>query len=253
MNYLTYCEILKNFPEQKIGGTIPFNEFKKIFYSQCGEDGVIIELLNRIKNIVNFYVEFGAWDGLNLSNTANLRINNNWKGVLFEADEHKVKSANLSNLYYEKISSNNINLVFEKYNVPFDFGLLSIDIDGNDSYCWESLNEKYKPSIVIIEFNPGLPNSVPIRIKENEGNVEEGYFGSNINLLYDLGISKGYEFVTITGWNIIFVRREIFSLLNIPKIEKNEIIKIHTNGKGYKEWNSRMVNKNDLWVINEKF
>lgn len=251
MREMTYGDILKNYPEQKIDGNLPFGEFKKNIYSQCGEDGVIIEIINRLKNINKFYVEFGAWDGVNLSNTANLRINQKWNGILFEADECKVNSVKLSNLYCEKISSQNINQIFKKYNIPFDFGLLSIDIDGNDSYCWDGLSKEYKPIIVIIEFNPGLPNSCPIRIKENESNVEFGYFGANINCIYNIGVEKGYRFVTITGWNIIFVREEIFHNLNIPEIDKSKIIKIFTNGDGYKEWRSRMEIRTDLWIIND--
>jgi len=211
-----------------------------------------LEIFNRIKIFNKFYIEFGAWDGLILSNTANLRLNKKWDGILFELDICKVNSVKLSNLYCEKISSDNINEIFRKYKVPFDFGLLSIDIDGNDSYCWQSLSDEYKPNIVIIEFNPGLPNKIPIRIKENEADVNRGYFGSNINHLYDLGINKGYEFVTITDWNIIFIRKELFPLLNIPIIIKDKIITDYAKNNGFDFWRNLQMTfgKNDLWVVN---
>jgi hypothetical protein len=43
--------------------------------------------------------------------------------------------------------------------LPEDFDLLSIDVDGNDYWLWEGLRS-YAPKVVIIEFNPTIPNSV---------------------------------------------------------------------------------------------
>lgn len=252
MNQASIHDILKIQNEEILYDAKPFRDFRTIVYSQCGEDGVILELNRLIKNEFNFFVEFGAWDGVNLSNTANLRINHKWNGILFEADFNKIKTNNIG-LYCETITSKNINDIFKKYNVPNQFGLLSIDIDGDDSYCWESLSENYKPNIVVIELNQGLPNTIPIRTIENQSNVDNGYFGANLNLLYNLAKSKGYEFVTTAEWNTFFIRKELFELLNIEKIDKDRIIKIHTHAVGWEEYRSRMLRRNDLWVTNENF
>ena len=50
------------------------NEYGKKIYSQFGEDGIINEILNRIKseNLDKYCVEFGARDGVSDSNTYNL-------------------------------------------------------------------------------------------------------------------------------------------------------------------------------------
>ena len=50
--------------------------------SQNGEDGVIEEIFNRIGTKNNICVEFGAWDGIQLSNTFNLWNNREWNAVL---------------------------------------------------------------------------------------------------------------------------------------------------------------------------
>jgi len=151
------------------------------------------------------------------------------------------------------ITSKNINDIFAKYNIPNEFGLLSIDIDGDDSYCWEALSNNYKPNIVVIELNPGLPTTIPIRAIENQSVVDNGYFGSNLHLCYDLAQSKGYEFVTTTEWNAFFIRKELFDLLSIEKMDKDRIMKNHTHTQGCMEYRSRMVQRSDSWVVNETF
>ena len=51
-----------------------FDKYKKNFFSQNGEDGVILELLKRLKlkKKILWCCEFGAWDGIHGSNTFNL-------------------------------------------------------------------------------------------------------------------------------------------------------------------------------------
>jgi len=65
-----------------------YNKYRKNVYSQNGEDGIIEELLKRL-NINNGWVcEFGAWDGIHLSNTFNL-VKKNFNAVFIEGDKNK--------------------------------------------------------------------------------------------------------------------------------------------------------------------
>jgi hypothetical protein len=57
------------------------------------------------------------------------------------------------------ILENNILEILEKYDTPYWFDLLCIDIDGNDLYILEKILSKYKPSLIVAEYNPiFLPN-----------------------------------------------------------------------------------------------
>ena len=56
------------------------------------------------------------------------------------------------NLHKEFVTAENINRIFEKYSVPFQFDLLSIDIDYNDFYLWNALDAKYTPFVVVIDI-----------------------------------------------------------------------------------------------------
>ena len=65
-----------------------YNTYSKNVYSQNGEDGIVEELLKRL-NITNGWVcEFGAWDGIHLSNTFNL-VKKGFNAVFIEGDVNK--------------------------------------------------------------------------------------------------------------------------------------------------------------------
>lgn len=232
------------------------DQYRKRVYSQNGEDGIIEELLNRFDISKKYYVEFGGWDGFSFSNTANLRVNKEWEGILFEGDLKRVNSADKSiNIHCEFITSKNVNQIFEKYDIPKEFGLLSIDIDGDDAYVFESLDtNKFSPDIIVIEFNPGLPNHMDIKIKEM-GNtqtqeiIDKGYYGANLYSLYDIAKSKGYEFVTTVDWNVIFIKENLFDKLNVRRYTKEEVMKYNSTVNGGDFWKKIIINYDFKWEV----
>lgn len=204
-----------------------FSRYKKNVYCQLGEDGIIERIFDVIGTTNRYYVEFGGWDGLHLSNTANLRINHGWTGLLLEGDGQRVMSTSNReelNLRHEWVTKDNINQLFDKYNVPQTFDFLSVDIDGDDYYVWKGLT--YKPRVVVIETNPGISNDFPLTIQEGKSNVHNNnYFGANLHAFLDLANVKGYTFLTIDEYNVFFVLNEEFEKFNIEKKTKEEILK----------------------------
>jgi hypothetical protein len=78
---------------------------EKNVYSQFGEDGIVEYFLGKLshaKTSDGFCVEFGAWDGIHLSNTYNLIKNRDFSGILIEGDKSKVKLLN-KNIPSEKV------------------------------------------------------------------------------------------------------------------------------------------------------
>ena len=128
--------------------------YEKRLISQFGEDGVIEKIFQTIGTTNKYYVEFGAGDGHFCSNTKYLREKHGWTGLLLDgACSNNMNDDLLINLYKEFITAENICNLFKKYNVPFEFDLISIDIDRNDFYVWKSLTKYYRPRVVVIEFN----------------------------------------------------------------------------------------------------
>ena len=183
-------------------------------YSQTIEDGVLEELFNNISTTNKYFVEFGAWDGIKCSNTANLRINKGWEGLLMEGN--KQKADQLDYIKHEFITAENINALFEKHNVPQTFDLLSIDLDGNDYWIWKALDEKqFRPRVVIAEFNCNFPDLMESKAIQYDATMNSTipsihYYGASIPAFKKLGESKGYSLILrINNHNLIFVDKNL--------------------------------------------
>jgi len=196
--------------------TSHLSNFEANTFSQCGEDGIVTEILRRISTSIQldkWCVEFGAWDGIHLSNTCKLIREDGYSAVLIEGNQKKYRElcANFPEKHIIKKcefvdfqgpkSLENILLGTE---IPKDFDFLSIDIDGNDYHILQSLSE-IKPKVICIEYNGNIPNDVEF--------VQEANFkvnvGSSPRSLILLARSMGYEFAHATKGNLFFVRKDI--------------------------------------------
>lgn len=201
---------------------VSLNKFSQNVYSQFGEDGIIQELLNLLEESVTldkWCCEFGAWDGLYLSNTANLIKNKGYKAVLIEGDRKRVQEMykNFPNENVVKILSfvhpyghYSLDEILTKTGIPKNFDFLSIDVDGVDYWIFDSLSF-YLPKIVCIEFNPTIPNEVDF-VQECNLNVKQG---SSAKAIMRLGRSKGYQVAAITTCNVILVKDNLFKSIGL--------------------------------------
>ena len=92
-------------------------KFKKKIYSQNGEDGIIEEILNRLDGELDHTCcEFGAWNGIYLSNVYNLVENKDYKVLFIEGDRSKFKKLeeNLKEMYINRIND------YEKSHITID-------------------------------------------------------------------------------------------------------------------------------------
>jgi Methyltransferase FkbM domain len=200
-------------------------------FSQFGEDKVIEEVLSTLKSrtsLDKWACEFGAWDGLNLSNTANLIINFGYSAVLIEANSIKFQDLKQNmqpypveciNAFVNLEGANTLDNLLSKTDIPTDFDVLSIDIDGADYWILEGL-KKYAPKVIVIEFNPTIPKEIEfINARDMSRNQ-----GSSLRSLAKLAESKNYKVVGITICNIILIKNEykdafsekIITLDNLP-------------------------------------
>jgi hypothetical protein len=90
--------------------------------------------------------------------------------------------------------------------LPRDFDLLSIDIDSCDWHVWNSI-EIYEPKIVVIEFNPTIPNCVSY-VQPPDFSVRQG---NSARAIDNLARSKGYVLVAATMVNLVYVEQSLAS------------------------------------------
>lgn len=196
-----------------------YAQFARNEYSQFGEDGIIEHVLERIPALDKCCVEFGAWDGIHLSNTFNLIKNRGYRAVLIEADRKKFQvlrknmaqyGATLVNEFVTFDGENTLDNILGRTAIPRDFDFLSIDIDGNDYWILDSL-EEYRPKVICIEYNPSIPNEVEY-VQPRDFSVK---MGASARSICKLAERKSYALVATTRCNLIFVDQAYFPLFQI--------------------------------------
>ena len=214
-------------------------EFKRDYYSQTGEDGIIEKIFEILPNNDDpWCVEFGAWDGVHLTNTRHLIESKGFSAVLIEADKRRFADLRRNySQYGERIvpinrvvgfgDDDNLDTILVDTPIPLDFDFLSIDIDGNDYHVWNRVR-KYSPKAVVIEFNQTIPTHIRF-VQPADSSVNQG---ASLAALVELGQTKGYELISVLPNNAFFVRKEYFHLF---QIESNapEVLRTKTGSITY--------------------
>jgi len=141
------------------------HEYEDKIYSQNGEDGVLLALLDALsqsKEEGGYYVEFGASDGVEC-NSRILRERLHFTGLSMDGGFSDPSIG----LHQEFVTERNVLSLFAKYQVPSSFDVLSIDVDMFDYWILVRLlrDGTYRPNVIIVETNPMLcmDDSVPFR------------------------------------------------------------------------------------------
>jgi hypothetical protein len=183
-------------------------------YSQTGEDGILKHIFRCLGVDAGYLVDIGAGDGWNLSNVR-VFLNSGWRGLLLDVNAHHgVEQA--------MVTDENVNAVLDAHQVPADFDLLSLDIDGQDWWVWRALNRR--PKIIIIEVNGNLPGEPPVTVPRYPPWSHDGsrYYGASFAAMRRLGRAKGYTLIhNRHNLNLFFARNDMLvpgpgHLLDVP-------------------------------------
>jgi hypothetical protein len=188
--------------------------------SQFGEDGLIEEIFIRIGIENRTCVEFGAWDGIYLSNTWNLWHEKGWKAILIEGDEYKAKllrnnvtafpEVKVHRAYISDEGDNSLDQALKYLNVPNTIDLISIDVDGNEYHILKAMKE-YKPRLIVVEFNPTIPHYIEYVCGK------DSRIGSSALSLYLLAKKMGYHLIACTQTNLFLITTTDFKKMGMEE------------------------------------
>lgn len=215
-------QLFLNYQDWKLKGNLPdFNDTGYRVFSQYEEDGKLLYILSLIGMKNKTFVEIGSDDGIN-SNCANLALNFGYFGLFLDGNPRSIKRGQRFYGKYPhpwmyaptftcaKVTAENINDLVKAADLEGDIDVLSIDIDGNDYWVWNAL-EQVSPNIVIIETHVefGMRNIV---VPYDPNYVFPGkhpvYHGASPIAMVNLAHKKGYRLVGANdlGFNFIFVK-----------------------------------------------
>jgi hypothetical protein len=191
-------------------------------FSQWGEDGIIEWLIQQNGDMPEIFIEFGV-ENFRESNCRFLLIHRNWRGLVIDGNQKCIDIIRKDNISWrhdlssicEFITRENINFLIQSSSISGEIGFLSVDLDGNDYWIWESI-ECVSPHFVIVEYNSAFgdlePITVPykddfIRSKAHSSNL---YYGASIMALSVLASKRGYTLLgsNRAGSNAFFVRND---------------------------------------------
>jgi len=193
--------------------------FARSVYSQYGEDGILEEVFRRLGVAAGYFVEFGAWDGVHLSNAYNLACKG-WSGLFIEGNAERFaalqrnlagKNVKLVNRYVALEGADSLDAILEEFASPGDIDLLSIDIDSDDLAVFMSLRQA-KPKCVVIEFNPTIPFDTEYVNKRGR------QIGNSALSIKRYGDSIGYALIARTQTNLILLMNDLRERAGISEI-----------------------------------
>jgi hypothetical protein len=206
-------------------------DHRDIGYSQSGEQGLIFRIVDLLGIARGLCCEFGAWDGIHLSNTRKL-MESGWRGLMIEADEKRFQdllktypagSASTNVCAFVGTGENSLAKIAARSGIGQRFDLVSIDIDGLDFEIFESLSEFEKPPLVVVVevytcHRADNETPVPRDIAKNGA-------GQPLGLFIKTGNKMGYRLVAFIGTNAFFVHADAGHVDDLPALSGEEAAK----------------------------
>lgn len=152
-----------------------------MFYSQVGQDKWVVDVSK--KKMKGYFLDLGAYDGINYSNSFYLEKNLGWNGICVEADPKNFRnliknrncicenvavnnykgivnfsssgmSGKIDNEALHVIQCDTLENILIRNNAPFYIDYLSIDIEGNEFKVLEFFPFSiWKFGMITIEHN----------------------------------------------------------------------------------------------------
>lgn len=154
-------------------------------------------------------------------NSAYLLRDCGWRGLLIEGDDRSFEALRERyahsegvRLEHRYVTAEDVVQILVAHDVPAEFDLLSIDVDGNDYWLWKAL-DVYRPRVVVIEYNASHapPERWVMAYNPTHRWKGDNYFGASLASLTALADVKDYALLATDtcGVNAFFLRRDLLA------------------------------------------
>jgi len=219
-------------------------------YSQAGQDGIIEHIFNVLGLKKGHFVEFGASDGIYLSNCRKL-FEEGWVGVFIEADRKKFSELQKNYNFENHITCINkrvkihgphsFDKIMADYAPKMPVTFLSIDVDGIDLEIFESI-EKYLPIVACLEGGKGAHPFDPRMPAYFIDNV-----GQSIKVINEVAKKKGYE-ILCAFQDTFLIQEEYFSYFKVNE----DLFQLYLNGYRSQEYTHIPMYAQRLKILHRK-
>ena len=235
-NYQHYSKYFWTFVQQPLenrgvylpldfNNIIKFDQFKTFHNEHIVLEKYLKIIDSNIKNEDKSFIDIGAGDGVDMSNTLKLALNN-YKGYMMESDDSKF--AKLSVIYRDfpnvqlhktKITPKNVVSLLRSFSSPQTIDVLNLDIDSYDYDVLKNILPEFNFKFLILEINPLFPLSIDFNVTYDEN------FEWESNQFQGASLSMFYKLLKIHKYSVIHVDRSFLlavdsSYLNSEMVEK---------------------------------
>lgn len=161
-------------------------------------------------------VDIGAGNGVRWSNSYAL-VRAGWKALGIEADSQK--HALLARAYQKfpkaqgtnsNAGPHNIATLLNSFGIEKNFGVLCLDIDGNDYWVLDAILTDFRPGIVVTEINENFPPPLRFAVKfDPKFQLRYHFYGYSIAALEDLCEKHGYGILHLEYNNAFLAPQEL--------------------------------------------
>jgi hypothetical protein len=185
-------------------------------FSNFDEERIIAKYVADLDITDRTVVDIGAGDGVRWSNSYRLLLDG-WRGVSVEADADKFRmmKRNYAGLagaiaHHAPAQPETISGVLREYGIPREFGVLTLDIDGNDYYVLDAILNNFRPRLIVSEYNEKIPPPIKFVVKFDPNfYLRHHFYGYSLAKLEDLCSKHGYSVIDVEYNNVFLTPSEL--------------------------------------------
>ena len=187
-------------------------------FSHANEQSILAKYVEQLlpKDRPRTVVDIGAGNGVRWSNSYALLLAG-WKALGVEANPQKYALlAKVYGKFPQAHASNsladpsNISSLLRDFDIEQDFGVLCLDIDGNDYWVLDAILSNFQPGLVVTEINENIPPPFRFVIRFDPGfQLRYHFYGYSIAALEDLCEKHDYGILELEYNNAFLAPREL--------------------------------------------